>query len=175
MIRLLALDQSPLSTGFALWDEGREAPISGAWPLCEGIAKRAVGFVQVHRSIAAIHKERPIDVLVYEQPIKRPSDKVEKLIALYGVAAHIESYCQIKGIRCFVVRAGDWRETYLGAKHGIKGSENFKRAAVERGRQFGFDPVTHDEAEAIGILDHQLHAMKITPPWRLAHPFTTMI
>ncbi len=32
-------------------------------------------------------------------------------------------------------------------------------------------PLTHDEAEAIGILDHYLHTLKIVPPWRETHPF----
>lgn len=167
-MRILALDQSPSSTGFALWDDG--LALSGAWPLCEGIARRAIGFNEIHARLLAIHKDRPIDLIAYEQPIKRPSDKVEKLIALYGVAAHIESFCQKRQIRCFVIGQHSWRETWLGKKHGIKGSEDLKRAAIERARQYDFDPKTHDEAEALGILDHQLLSMKIMPPWREAHP-----
>lgn len=172
-MRILALDQSPASTGFALWDAGEV--VSGAWPLCEGIARRAIGFNEITGRVHHLHREKPLDLIAYEQPIKRPSDKVEKLIALYGIAAMIEAYCQKRQIRCFVIRQFDWRETYLGKKHGIKGSEDLKRAAIMRGRDYGFEPRTHDEAEAIGILDHQLLSLKITPSWRIDKPFTAML
>jgi hypothetical protein len=172
-MRILALDQSPSSTGFALWDEG--AIVTGAWPLCEGIARRAIGFNEISSRLLDVHRAAPIDLIAYEQPIKRPSDKVEKLIALYGVAAMIEAFCQKRHIRCFVIGQHQWRESYFGKKHGIKGSEDLKRAAIVRGRQYGFDPITHDEAEAIAILDHQLLSMKIMPAWREANPFLPML
>lgn len=171
MRRFVALDQSPSSTGFAVWDEGDDLPRSGAWPLCEGIKNRALAFVGIHQHLGAIHRERPITALAYEQPIKTPSDKVEKLIALYGLAGHIESLCQIKLIPFDVIAARSWRSTFIGKEaHGV-GSDRVKRMAVERCRHFGMDPLTHDEAEAVGILDHLLHTMRIIPPWRAAMPF----
>lgn len=171
MRRFLCLDQSLLSTGFALWDEGDALPKSGTWQLCEGIKYRALAFVGLHREIGAIHRERPITGLGYEQPIKTPSDKVEKLIGLYGMAAHAESICHVKGIPFFIIGARSWRSTFIGKEaHGV-GSDRVKRMAVERCRHFGMNPLTHDEAEAVGILDHYLHTLKIVPPWREANPF----
>lgn len=170
-MRVLTLDQSLSSTGWALWDEGDDKPVSGAWPLCDGIKHRAAGFVQLHRNLAAIHAECPINLLAYEQPIKTPADKVEKLIALYGIAAHIESYCKIKGIPFLIIGQRKWRASFIGKDcHGL-GTERIKRLSIERARQFGLDPITHDEAEAIGILDHVLHLHKIMPPWRVKNPF----
>ena len=171
MRRFLALDQSLSSTGFAVWDEGDALPRSGAWPLCEGIKHRPHAFLGIHREVAGIHRERAISMLAYEQPIKTPSDKVEKLIGLYGLAAHIESIAHVKLIPFEVISARSWRATFIGKEaHGV-GTERVKRMAVERCRHFGMDPLTHDEAEAIGILDHLLHTLKIVPPWRLARPF----
>lgn len=171
MRRFLALDQSLSSTGFAVWDEGDALPRSGAWPLCDGIKSRPLAFVGIHQQIGALHRERAISAIAYEQPIKTPSDKVEKLIALYGLAAHIESIAHVKLIPFEVISARSWRSTFIGKEaHGV-GSDRVKRMAVERCRHFGMDPLTHDEAEAVGILDHYLHTLKIVPPWRLARPF----
>lgn len=174
-MRLLALDQSLSSTGFALWDETMTKPQSGAWPLCEGVKNRARGFVQIHKNIAQFHKQNPIDYIIFEQPIKTPKDKLETLIGLYGLAAHIESYACIKGIRFGSVSQQKWRSTWLGADAKSKKSVDLKRLAVLRSRQFGLDPITHDEAEAIGILDHQMHILGIIPKWRIDNPMISMI
>ena len=171
MRRFLALDQSLSSTGFAVWDEGDALPRSGSWPLCDGIKSRPLAFVGIHREIGTIHRERPISAIAYEQPIKTPSDMVETLIGLYGLAAHIESIAHVKLIPLERVDARSWRSTFIGKEaHGV-GSDRVKRMAVERCRHFGMDPLTHDEAEAVGILDHYLHTLKIVPPWREANPF----
>lgn len=171
MRRFLALDQSLSSSGFAVWDEGDDLPRSGVWAGGNSIATRAHAFIAMHREIGALHRERPITAIAFEQPIKTPSDKVEKLIGLYGLAAHIESIAHIKLIPVSVIAARSWRATFIGKEaHGV-GSERAKRMAVERCRHFGLDPETHDEAEAVGILDHYLHTIKIIPPWRAAHPF----
>ena len=171
-MRILALDQSPSNTGWALWDTGAELPRSGAWPLCEGIAKRALGFVELHRQLAAIQAESPIDVIAHETPVLMPTDKRDKLLAIYGVVAHIESYAHVKRIQLHTIPARDWRETWFNGMV-VKGRDDLKRAAIERCRQFSMDPRSDDEAEACGILDHIMHVLKITPPWRLAH-FTSI-
>lgn len=171
MRRFLALDQSLSSTGFAVWDEGDALPRSGSWPLCDGIKSRPLAFVGIHQKIGAIHRERPIYAIAYEQPIMTPSDKVEKLIGLYGLAAHIESIAHIKLIPFEVIAARSWRATFIGPEaHGV-GTVRVKRMAVERCRHFGMDPLNDDEADAIGILDHYLLKLRIIPPWREAHPF----
>ncbi len=170
MRRFLALDQSLSSTGYAVWDEGDPLPRSGAWPRCEGIKHRPHAFIAIHREIGGLHREREITALAYEQPIKTPSDKVEKLIGLYGLAAHVESIAYVKGIPFQRIDARSWRASFIGREaHGV-GTDRVKRMAVERCRHFGMDPATHDEAEAIGILDHLLHSLKISPPWREATP-----
>jgi hypothetical protein len=169
-MRIVALDQSLSNTGFAVWDEGEALPRSGAWPLCEGVHQRALAFVGIHRELAAINEGSPIDLLVYEKPLKLPTDKLEKLIGLYGLVAHVESYARVKRITCHPIETRDWRGSWFNGME-IKGRDDLKRLAIERARQLGMNPITHDEAEAIGILDHAMHLNKITPPWRIAHPF----
>lgn len=170
--RFLTLDQSPSFTGFTLWDEGEDRARLWGAKLCDGIHNRRLAFIAIHREIAAVHKERPITAMAYEQPIKRPSDKVEKLIALYGVAAHIESIAEVKGIPSPArIDARSWRSTYLGKEAHGAGTERLKAWAVQRCEQYGYEPETHDVAESHGIMDHFLLSMKITPPWRIAVPF----
>ena len=173
MRRFLAIDQSLSSTGVASWVEGDDLPTLETWAEGCTIATRAHAFIAMHREIGAAHRERPIHTIAYEQPIKVASDKVEKLIGLYGLAAHIESIAEIRRIATERIDARSWRRTFLGPERDRKkaGTEKLKRLAVERSRDLGMDPETDDQADAIGILDHFLHTQGIQPPWRIAHPF----
>lgn len=173
-MRIVALDQSLSNTGFAVWDAGDALPRSGAWPLCDGGRKRALGFVELHRQLAGIHTERPIDVMAHERPLKLPTDTLDKLLGTYGVVTHIESYAHVKKITLHSISSRDWRETWFNGM-AVTGRDNLKRLAIERARQFGMNPATDDEAEAIGLLDHIMHMLKITPPWRLANPMVATL
>jgi hypothetical protein len=173
-MRILALDQSLTNCGFAVWDDEKPIPVSGAWPLCEGVAQRALAFVDLRRNLVALHKEEPIDIIAHENPLKMPIDKLDKLIGLYGLVAIIEGFCRAKRIRCIGVDARAWRGTWFNGM-AITGRDDLKRVAIERARQLGISPLTHDEAEACGILDHVMHREKITPPWRAAHPFVATL
>jgi hypothetical protein len=173
-MRIAAIDQSLTSTGFAVWNSGDDLPRSGAWPLCDGVWQRASAFVGLHRELAALQAEGAIDLLAYETPVLMPTDKRDKLVGLYGMVAHLESYCHVKRIRIVSVGQASWRATWFNGM-AITGRENLKRAAIERARQFEMDPLTDDEAEACGILDHIMHVEKITPPWRLANPLVAAV
>jgi len=171
--RFLALDQSLSSCGFALWDEGDPLPLSGSWKLADGIHNRPLAFIGLHREIGRIDRERKITILAHETPILTGRDKVPKLIALYGLVAHIESIGHIRNIATVSVDAFDWRTTFLGPSKERKGASPFqlKRWAEQRCEQLGIAVDGHDQAEAVAILDHLLHEQRIMPPWRIANPF----
>lgn len=173
-MRLLALDQSLSSTGWAIWSPGEPLPRSGAWPLCDGGRRRTQGFVAIHRLIAELHKEDPIDLIAHETPLKLPTDTLDKLVGTYGLIAHIESIAYAKRATLLSIGQRDWRATWFNGM-AVTGRDNLKRMAIERCRQFGMDPVTDDEAEACGILDHVMHLQKITPPWRVANPLVATL
>lgn len=165
-MRLLALDQSITSCGWVVTD-GQQAQ-SGAWHLADNIPGRAGGFSMLRRHLTRLHKAEPLTLIAYETPIKTPVDKVEKLIALYGLVAVLEGWAYTNRVPVISIAQQDWRATWLGK---TRKDDDKKRLAVLRARDFGFDPTTHDEAEAIGIADHVLHLQKITPAWRTAQPF----
>lgn len=169
-MRILALDQSLSSCGYAVWNTDDPIPQSGAWPLCEGVNQRALAFLGLRRELRALHAQEPIDLIAHEKPIKLPSDKLDKLIGLYGLVAHIECFARGKRIRYVSINTRDWRNTWFFGMN-VEGRSDIKRLAIERARQFGMDPLTDDEAEACGILDHVMHLEKLTPPWRHANPF----
>ena len=173
-MRILALDQSLSNTGWALWNTGDAIPQSGAWPLCDGGRNRAHGFVAIHREINAIHAAGAIDLIAHETPLKLPTDKVAQLIGTYGLISHIESIACIKRITMMSIDQQDWRSTWFNGMR-YSGREDWKRAAIERCRQFDMDPSSDDEAEACGILDHVMHMQKITPPWRIANPLVSPV
>ena len=112
-----------------------------------------------------------IDALFYEKPLNlgpaAGNTNAETIEVLIGLAMHVESWGDAMG--CRIIRAVNqtsWRRSFLGAmKRGTK-SKDLKDYAMERCRQLGFSPQKHDQAEAIGILDHACGELDILPYWR---------
>jgi hypothetical protein len=67
------------------------------------------------------------------------------------------------------VNVATWRRHFIGPMPRGTKSPDLKAMTMKRARELGFSPVGYDEADAIGILDHQLHLDGITPPWRMAN------
>lgn len=162
-MRILALDQSILACGWSLWETGWDYPRCGVWELAPAIKWAGNAFVRLQRNINAIHGEDALDHIVSEEPILTPKDKVEKLVALYGLKAHIMSFCAATGVAHSTARAARWRRHFIPAVGS--GSEDWKFLAVKRCRALGFDPQDHNAAEACGILDYQLDVLGVRPPW----------
>jgi hypothetical protein len=73
---------------------------------------------------------------------------------LIGIAAHIDSFCAAKLVKCEWVHAATWRRHYIGSMpRGTKRprAQGLRRAPVPRARH---DARNDDEADACGILDH---------------------
>lgn len=168
--RFIGLDTSLSNTGWAIFTEGEPLPRLGSIKLCDGVRRRSDAFIAIHRLVSGWHAEHPIELLAFEQPLLVGHDKLEKLVALYGVIAHLESICAVKHILCMPVSQHDWRPTFLGPDRA-KDSARLKRAAIERARQYGCAPADHDQAEALGVLTHAMLDYRVTPPWCMAHPF----
>lgn len=166
---ILFLDQSLSSTGFALWD-GSDIYETGAWPLSGGIDKnqRAHGFRELFGKLDATHKKWTLAQIIHETPVFGAVNKGEdQLIATAGIVAIIELFAISRGIPMGSYPPQSWRATFFtkDERKSIRGKD-WKRPALLRARQLGFNPFSHDEAEAIAICDHHLHKINITPPWR---------
>lgn len=171
----LYLDQSLERTGFALFVEGRDL-VSGSWPLCEGARHRELGFRELWHRLDAMHKGHGFRQIVHEAPVFGAANQGEDhLIGAIGLIAIIELFCISRGLpKPRSYGPSSWRTSFFTKTERklIRAKpqklRDWKRPAILRARQYGFDPSSHDEAEAIGICDHDLLKMRITPPWRSA-------
>jgi hypothetical protein len=169
MRAILSLDQSLSSTGFALFGESLIA--SGAWPLCDGVDDRDRGFLELFGHLDRLHKGHGLIAILHEEPLLMRIDKTPKLIGLYGLVAVIELFGKSRKIPVVSYEARSWRSSFFSkAERAALKGKDWKRPAVERARQLGQNPTSHDEAEAFAILDHHLIKRKITPPWRAGAP-----
>lgn len=168
----LALDLSKRSTGFALWEEGMARPACGTWELGSKLTGSGLTFLRLHQRINDIHIVSPIDCLAYEKPLDPGTlgrtSNFDIAFVLIGLAAHVESYAEAKGIRqVSAVHQATWRRHFVGSmKRGTR-KMTLKDFAVERCRQLGIETRKDDEADAVGILDYTLSIAGITPPWRM--------
>lgn len=169
---ILALDQSLSSTGWCLYAEG-EDPVSGSWPLASSAKKRAEGFRELWGHLDKMHKLHGFAELVHERPSFGAVNQGEdQLIGAVGLIGVIELFCCARSIEIRSHSVQSWRTTWF-LKHERKAIaakpqkvRDWKRPALERAEQYGFAVASHDEAEAIAILDHDLLTRRITPPWR---------
>lgn len=190
MARYLALDLSKRSAGWALWDDAHERPVGGAWSLGSEFTPAGGVFLHLFQELNALSKacgeedgRSAFDDIVYEEPLNlgphgAPTTK-DTIFLLIGLAATVDLWAEAKRVRRLrSVNQSSWRRHFLGSiPRGRRKDEfgnpvkqppiNWKSLADERCRQLGFRPRTHDEAEAYGLLDHQLHIAGVTPPWRV--------
>ena len=170
-MRILALDLSETSTGFACWGEGDAVAASGHWVLGSEYSSFGQVFALLHERMTELHAVGAIDAVFYERPRhldgwNKDSNETAHMLAV-GLAAHAESWGVAMG--CRIIRAVNisvWRRHFLGTMPRATKSAQLKDLAMERCRQLGFRPLKHDQAEAIGILDHACTALDIMPPWR---------
>lgn len=169
---ILALDQSLSSTGFALLKAG-SVILSGSWRLCDGAKNRSLGFRELWGKLDAMHKGHRLDRIVHERPSFGAVNQGEdQLIGAIGLIAVIELFAESRGIPISSYAVQQWRGTFFtkSERKAIAAKpqkvRDWKRPAIMRACQLGFDPATHDQAEAIAILDHHLLTNKIMPQWR---------
>lgn len=169
-MRILGLDPSKRSMGWALWAPGDQLA-SGVWSLGSELTSRGTVFARVHENIMALHRLGEIEAVFYEDLVNIvpgspvPTNKDSILLAA-GIAGHIESFGEAMGFRVIrAVHQATWRRHFIGKMPRGTKSVDLKAMAMERCRQLGFRPAKHDQAEAIGILDYACHTLNLPTPW----------
>lgn len=164
---ILSLDQSPSSTGWAVHSPDCDL-VSGTWPLGD-TKHRGRLYRQLWTNLLQAHEAHGLARIVHERPNFGMANKGEaQMLASTGLIATIELFCESRGIAVQGVASGSWRGTFFtkSERKAIRANGTWKRAAVERCRQLGFDPITDDEAEAIALVDHYLLSNQLQPYWR---------
>ena len=169
-MRILALDQSETSTGYAVWGPEDAKVHSGFKQLGSEYTSPGLVFAKLHELMSDLHAVGSIDAVFYETPRHlsgwNQQSNANAHLLLVGLAAHIESWCAAMAIRPpRSVNMATWRRHFLGPMGRNKKSPDLKDMAMQRARQLGFKPLRHDEAEAIGILDFACDALKLRPYW----------
>ena len=170
-MRILGLDLSKASAGWACWREGDQHVASGYWVLGTAFTSKGGTFRALYRNLNELHSLGKIDAVFYEEPLNLgPGSGMtnkETVNTLVGLAMHCESWGEAAG--CRVIRAvnqSSWRKHFIGSmKRGTK-SKDLKDYAMERCQQYGFRPDRHDQAEAIGVLDYACTALGVVPYYR---------
>ena len=175
-MRILALDLSKTSTGWASFQPGDKTLASGAWVLGSEFTPRGKVFGNLHGRMSDLETLGHIDAVFYEKPLdlgaKRGRDgkpigigSSEAHFLLLGLAMHAESWAEAMGCRIIrEVPMGTWRS------HFLKGMDrkryvDLKAMAVAKALALGFKTRCHDQAEAIGILDYATEVLNLPAPW----------
>lgn len=175
-MRILALDLSMSSAGFACWAPGDAKVLSGAWVLGSEMTSVGGVFQKLHQHMSDIAALGAIDAVYYEEPLHlkinvKKSHARAHMLAV-GLAAHAESWCYCNDIRARPTDMAHWRAHFLKGMQrpknydGSKIDDALKIMAQERCRSLGFRPRSYDESEAIGVLSFALDEKQIAPPWR---------
>lgn len=175
-MRTIFLDLSKRSAGFACWAPGDERPVSGAWILGSEFTSDGLVYCKLHQNLSDLHALGRIEAIFWEEPLDARvlsgHTNIDSLRILGGLAAHAASWGEAMGCRTIrSVNMTVWRRFFIGAMPRATKSAELKHKAVERCRQLGFKPQTHDEAEAIGGLTYAVDQLDLMPPWRDAHLF----
>lgn len=169
-MRVLGLDQSESSCGFALWGPDDAKVLSGTWQLGSEYSSYGSTFAKLHEEVYGLHQVSAIDAIFYEKPRHLDGHNMQSNahahFLLVGLAAHIESVGA--AMQCRTIKAvhmSTWRAHFLRGMPRVTKTEDLKMSAMAKARRLGFHPRKHDEAEAIGILSYGLDMLGITPPW----------
>jgi hypothetical protein len=170
-MKILGLDLSKRSAGWAFFAEGSERIEHGVWTdLGSEFTSRGLLY---YKTYARLHEHRQLfgfDTIYAEEPVNlvpgSVATTIENIWISVGMAATVELFAQSFGIRLTWVHQARWRRHFLGRMPRRTKSPDLKQYAIERCRQLGFTPKRHDDAEAIGVVDYACELERIAAPWR---------
>lgn len=160
----LALDQSPLATGWACGVPGDPKPAFGLFPLRKWGDDEGARLCQFEDWLTASIRDRRVTHLFYEAPVDMKlksfdvTSKQNMQIGTIQVAAH---RCRIPVAQ---VTPNDWRKRFLGVTKpvGVTGDmvrPELKRMAMKACALRGWWCEDDNVAEALGILDYALSTL----------------
>lgn len=148
-MRILGLDTSTASTGYAVLDDGKL--------ICYGVIKPPKNYdlldkiIYIEQEIKEILKKKEIEFIVIEElAVMRSANTVR---ALVGLLYHLLVEFQKKELLVVKCRPSEWRK-----QCNIKGKkrEELKQSAIDYVKQKYKIDVNDDEADAICIAEYGL-------------------
>lgn len=170
-MRILALDLSKRSTGWACASVDDAKPSYGHWVLGSEYTSNGRVFLKLHQNMSELNTLGRIDAVFYEDAINiLPGAQFTNVHAIKlasGLIAHADSWGDAMG--CRIVRAvnlATWRRSFFGNIGRKHGRSDLKQYSIDRAKQLGFSTRNDDEADAIGILDYAIESLGHVPVWR---------
>lgn len=152
---LLALDLST-NVGWATFSQ-KEGYRSGEF----GIEGKALGRFALNYSRWLAAKLAGVEECFIEEMFLGKQTQAATIIKLGGLRSETARACEMRGVRCDTVPLGKWRLHFIGTaaapksvQKAKKGPAWLKARAMEECRKRGWNVKTHNEAEALGILDY---------------------
>lgn len=161
---ILALDLAT-NTGWATCPVGGEAT-SGQKTMPD--TGRDIGrFLAVYeRWLISMLRDYEIDFIAYEQPILPRVKNLHTLRKLYSLTGLTELIGRKASAEVIEVPISSWRKHFIGRGTGFKcRSLDPKQMAITACYERGWNPATHDEAEALGILDYVMAKLDLPRAW----------
>lgn len=176
-MRLLALDLSKRSSGWAYFARGAERPYHGCWDklASEYTEEHGQIFYHLYAELMNTYAVMPFDRIYAEEPINHLPQAVQtnaESVRLHlGLAATVELFAYTKSLgKVRWVNMARWRRHFLGkVPKGQRGTD-LKFMAIRQCKELGLHPHKHDDAEALGILDYACDAEAVPMPWRALQP-----
>lgn len=186
-MKIITLDLSKRSTGWAVWHPGWERPRYGHWELGSGYTSPGRVFCKLHECLIDVRGVLGFEAIYYEQKLNPASlqghTTLDTISLLGGLEAHVQSFAAAMGMRCRAINVQTWRGEFIGRQEvsaarkrarakakasgkKVSARDDLKALTRERCQQLGFAPRNDDEADAIGLLDYQLGLEGIVPAWR---------
>ena len=165
-MKVLALDPSATSCGFAFWDTEIERVEFGAWHLANSMSYLGDAGRNVHHRLSSFIGDQKIDHIFCEQVVEY-NKRIAQIsrIRLYEVYLHVHSFGREMGIPVHDIHAATWRRTFLGITSRGTTRKQFKDMSTRRCRYLGFLCTKDDMADAIGVLTQGCLAQKVQPYW----------
>jgi hypothetical protein len=172
---ILALDLSKASTGWARWDGISPRPTYGSIKLGGEYANRLDTYRAFHKFWLEVRLFKDPEYVSIEAPanpkhLKHNTkfDNDRKLIGLAEVAWY---FCMCMGLSHGAVRevpVQGWRGPFIGPQKRGPEKPDLKAMTIRRCKQLGLPVANSDEADAIGLLTHEIQMRGGIPPW-MAH------
>jgi hypothetical protein len=169
-MKILALDLSKRSAGWAFYEEGAGQAHHGVWDrLGSEHTGRGQLYYKLFEQLTGHRKVFGFDRIYAEEPVNLIPNSVattaENIWISVGMGAALELFAYNFGLKLVWVHQARWRRHFLGRMPRGTKSVDLKEYAKERCRQLGLKPLRHDDAEALGVLDYACDLERLSPPW----------
>lgn len=159
-ITVLALDQSPTATGWAIGSPGDRKPRFGVFKMETWGNNEGARLKQLHRWMMDKCAENSVTHLFYEQPFLPSHGNFNSIEPQLFLIGHINFVAALLDLPVQQVPMQAWRKRFLGtskAPPGLTGNharKELKQMAIKACAIRGWLAEDDNAAEALGILDY---------------------